>query len=52
MNDDMIGFTQNGQIKVWSNANFAINSPESIPNLKNKIISEGDMVNQIFSTVE
>lgn len=37
---------------MWINSNFAINSIENTVNLGNKIVSQGDMVNQIFSLVE
>ena len=28
INDDMIGFNQNGKVKVWLNNNFAKNTPD------------------------
>ena len=47
----MIGFNQKGEVKVWINSNFALNSVEFSPNLGNKVVSQADMVNQIFSLV-
>lgn len=52
INDEMIGVNQKGQIKVWINSNFAMNSVEGFPQMGNRIISQGDVVNQIFSVVE
>ena len=51
INDQMIGFNQKGEVKVWINSNFALNSVEFSPNLGNKVVSQADMVNQIFSLV-
>jgi hypothetical protein len=61
VNDDMIGFNSNGQVKVWLNNNFAKNTPDSELNPPryeentyhaSGINSEGGMINQIVDIVQ
>lgn len=55
INDDMVGFTPEGRVKVWLNENFAKNLPEPESQILrglNQANPEGAFVNRIFHVVE